>query len=264
MSKKREYLTNIANENLEIYKNNYYINNLGNKIELNPSDKIITKTNFDNFAKPEIKENLNNSIIILEENCIKTLIDISNKYNQNTIGLLNFASARHPGGGFITGASAQEECICRCSNLYNQQLNSIYYEINAKSKSITYTDTMIITNTSFFRDENYKFLNEIINCCVITCPAVNMKFAKNTPEAQLTMKNRMRKIIETFIENNQENIILGAYGCGVFENNPTKIANDFKQILINENYIKYFNTVYFSILGEENYLPFKKVFSKYI
>ena len=38
------------------------------------------------------------------------------------IGVLNFASAKHPGGGFRGGSQAQEESIARSSTLYKSQI----------------------------------------------------------------------------------------------------------------------------------------------
>ena len=47
-----------------------------------------------------------------------TSFGAARKYN-GEIAVLNFASATNPGGGVTHGSFAQEECLCRCSTLYN-------------------------------------------------------------------------------------------------------------------------------------------------
>ena len=66
------------------------------------------------------------------------------------------------------------------------------------------------------------------------------------------MIKRIKKILIATAKNNQKNIILGAYGCGVFKNNPTDVANYFKTILKNEKYEKLFKKIVFAIYDRDN------------
>src|SRR5437899_531123 len=72
--------------------------------------------------------------------------------NGNVV-LLNFASARNPGGGFLGGARAQEEELCRCSGLYRGLITQpAYYAANRDQQSLLYTDHLIYSpNVPFIR-----------------------------------------------------------------------------------------------------------------
>src|SRR6185312_12808515 len=88
---------------------------------------------------------------------------------------LNFASAKNPGGGFLGGAKAQEEDLCRCSALYTCQLTqSAYYEVNRATSSMLYTDNIIYSpDVPFFRDDRLQLLDEPFTVSIITAPAPN-------------------------------------------------------------------------------------------
>lgn len=250
VSKKREYRNSENKEQTFINK----------KLPTNLAENCTVKTIKDfKFKKSEDLNSAGNpQVSVVKEGTVDTIIRLNNKVPADSIGILNFASAHSPGGGFLNGSVAQEECLCYCSELYSQQLNQEYYEIN-KEKNKYYTDTMIISQTNFFKDSKYKFLNHPINVFVITCPAVNMRIAGNTQEAKEKMKDRMQKILEMFILAGKKNIVLGAYGCGVFKNDPIDIANNWKTLLYNKGYVKYFDSVTFSILGNKNYEPFAEI-----
>lgn len=134
---------------------------------------------------------------------------------------LNFASAHKPGGGYVTGATAQEESLCRCSGLY-YTIKDVrgYYEQNERHKRSDYTDGMIYSeNVPVVRDDSGTLLKTPVLCDFITCPAVN-KGAARLPDDEVNakMKQRIEKIITLAASRAPDVVILGAFGCGVFRN----------------------------------------------
>ena len=198
------------------------------------------------------------------------------------LGVLNFASAKNPGGGFLNGAVAQEECLAFCSNLYLTQTSGQgpkYYEINRAFPDPTYTDTMLISDVAFFRDSRYALSQHRVLCPVLTAPAVNMGVVRNgkgplhslltmnrVPAAKEIMKGRMRKILALFAHWNCTQLILGAYGCGVFRNDPEDVARFWQELLAGEGWGRLFSRITFSILErpekERNILPFRQMFGE--
>ena len=198
--------------------------------------------------------------------------------NKGKIGVLNFASAKHPGGGVWNGARAQEESLCRASTLYSclntKYLKENYYSYHINEKS-EYSDRIIyIPNILVFKSDDNDFCQILdeknwYNIDVISCAAHNQKAYKVEYE-KLKEKNynKIKAIIECAVENNIDNLILGAFGCGAFANDPKLVSKTFKKILIDENYYKYFGNVHFAIfttLNEKKNLDeFSQTFEKYI
>ena len=135
--------------------------------------------------------------------------------------ILNMASERRKGGGVKNGAMAQEECLFRCSNLFT--ISDEFYPLGP----LEYVYTQ---DATFIKDRHYDVIQPII-CDVITMPAINLnKYEYSEPLTSL----KIIGIIDSAIENDCENLILGAWGCGVFGNNPEIMANLFiKTININ-------------------------------
>ncbi len=198
------------------------------------------------------------------------------------VAVLNFASATNPGGGVRTGASAQEECLCRCSTLYptlNQQwLWDQYYLPNRAANDPLHTDVCIYSPDVVIckTDESIpRRLPEerFVTVDVLTCAAPNLRPTpgnRHNPDAsraasitrqqlfELHVK-RAKHILHVAAANGVDCLVLGAFGCGAFQNDPNVVARAYAVAL--EEYRRYFDTIEFAIYCREweteNYNAFK-------
>ena len=168
--------------------------------------------------------------------------------------VLNFASAKNPGGGFLKGAMAQEEALAASSGLYRALLrHPAYYENNRAFKSMVYTDHAIYCPKAvFFRDGGFGLLPEPATASVLTLPAVNLgqviQKGEDVEAAKAAMKNRMRLVLAIFARQKDRHLILGAYGCGVFGNDPAEVAPWWRELLVDEGWGRCFTKILFAVL----------------
>ena len=182
--------------------------------------------------------------------------------------VMNFANAIYPGGGFLHGAIAQEEALCRTSSLYKSISSEIadeMYAYNRKSRSAVDSEYMLLSpNVSVFRNRNLELLDEPFMVSVITIPAPNKNGrAASVPQDILdkVMMNRIRKMFWVAARYGYRNLVLGAWGCGAFGHDTETVAGYFYKILVDEHYDKLFDSVAFAILNDESKIQsFKNIF----
>lgn len=168
---------------------------------------------------------------------------------------LNFASAKNPGGGFLGGAEAQEENLAKASSLYSGLITQMaHYEAGRSYKSCLYRHDMIYSPTVvFFRDDTYALLDQAFTMSVITSAAVNAGVVKRHEAqniAQITpvMQQRARFVLRLALARGHRNLILGAWGCGVFQNDPQMVAQIFMDLLTqDQEFSQQFKRVIFAV-----------------
>ncbi|MEL6841710.1 MAG: TIGR02452 family protein [Bacteroidota bacterium] len=188
------------------------------------------------------------------------------------IGALNFASARNPGGGVLRGTVAQEEDLARSSGLYPclAQMKD-HYRHHRRHRLALYTDRMIYSpGVPVFRDAANQLLPDWYPASIITSAAVNVNaLRQNNPErlaeVPAVMRLRTKKVLALAAYHHIDTLILGAWGCGVFKQEPKDVAGYFAELLIDGPFRNIFPQVVFAVLDrskEERYVgPFRERFA---
>ena len=184
---------------------------------------------------------------------------------------LNFASAKNPGGGFLKGSQAQEESLARASGLYPciAQMQAMY-DTNRHVRSCLYTDSMIYSpGVPVFRDDGDQLLEAPYFVSFVTAPAVNAgvvrrRGTENVARIENVMRGRIEKVLSLAVIHHHETLVLGAWGCGVFQNDPRDMARWFGDHLIgNGLFSRSFKKVAFAVLDRRDEAvirPFQNVF----
>jgi uncharacterized protein (TIGR02452 family) len=186
------------------------------------------------------------------------------------VALLNFASARNPGGGFLSGSQAQEESLARASGLYASiSRMTDYYGANRRTKSALYTDHMIYSPlVPVFRDDADRLLDEPWTVSMITAPAVNAgvvrsQESENVSRIRDVMDHRIACVLALAAHHGHDALVLGAWGCGVFANDPREVAELFAGHLLGQGrYATAFTEVVFAVLDRRGDVlrPFAEAF----
>lgn len=176
--------------------------------------------------------------------------------------VLNFANPQYPGGGVSKGAVAQEECLCRCSNLYlclsAPNIFEDYYFYHKKYTNHLFSDRLIYTkDVVVFKDESevpaLLSRDEWFFVDVITCAAPYIaKIDIDNTSLKSLFKSRIKNIFEAAIDNGVEVIILGAFGCGAFKNPPEVVAEAFHEVIDENGYADNFKKIVFAIKCNPN------------
>ena len=219
----------------------------------------------------------------------KRTFEAASGYKGQHVAVHNFASASNPGGGVVNGASAQEECLCRCSGLYFS-LNTPamwdgFYEPHREAHDPIHNDDIIYTPgvTVFKTDTAMPKLmpeSDWYDVDVITCAAPNLRSqpsnrynsgdgnkqtVMNDKDLLVLHERRLHRILEVALSEGCDTIILGAFGCGAFQNNPEVVALANRNVI--KDYLHAFKNIEFAVYcsprDEQNFKIFERMLKVY-
>ncbi len=198
--------------------------------------------------------------------------------------VLNLADAYHACGKYNGGSSAQEESLCRASTLsltLYQYYNKMWagkagvplrpvsaYPMDMHFGGIYSPGVTVFRNN---QETGFALREEPFQTSIISLAALNFRPGHKTnnleyraddggftPEGEQVMRDKIRTIYRIALLNGHDSLVLGAFGCGVFQLNPKLVAEYFKQVLDEDEFRGKFHTVAFAIL-EGKASPRKKV-----
>ncbi len=175
---------------------------------------------------------------VVNETTLQGCARLAASQQYERIGVLNFASARNPGGGFLGGAQAQEESLARSSALYfSLRQCPEYYAFHRAQNTCLYSDRMIYSPVCpVFRDDAGQWLAQPFVVDIVTSPAPNAgAVLRNEPTNRQhivpVLTERANKVLALAASRQCDALVLGAWGCGVFSNDPSAVASIFYDYL---------------------------------
>jgi len=291
MKDKHAYRISLYKETLSIIKNGKYTSESGKEISL-PSKEEVTRNAFfyDSPFRVMIDPIGPVQTIFQVENkdCVEAAADLQDKgFNP---ALLNLADLYTPGGLVEYGSGAQEENLCRRSNLmlslYQfsksriQELPSLGLDPNLCQYPMDKRYGGIYSgNVLFFRsteDKGSVLMDDprmipVISVAAISGPRMTRE-GDLSPEDESLTRDKMRTIFRIAMANMHDSVVLSAFGCGAFCNPPKAIARLFHETLLEDEFRDVFRMVDFAILDgyqtglshnpEGNLLPFQREFAQ--
>ena len=281
----KEERIKVYENTLELSLKGVYISPNGNEVRIDGlDDYMANKTKFYGKKVDINHENLpryDTEIKVVNNDCLyeaKKMIDGGLKP-----AVLNMASFHTPGGGVLKGSNAQEENIFRRTNIFKSLYQFHYigdnYGIEQKEERYPldynyggiYTPKVMVFKGS--GDVDYQLMENPFYVDVITLPAVKNPRTENgkiVSWVENVIKNKIRQILDIALENENDSLVLSAFGCGAYGTPPEQMAMFFADVLASEEYQGLFKVIHFAILnvpstnGEHNphgnFQPFKEVF----
>jgi uncharacterized protein (TIGR02452 family) len=276
MASRRERAA-VAAETVQILSLGSYTGPSGNTVALNPGlqdsvsgTRLFSPDQLAELAAAAPARRGRPRISVVNGTALSAARRLYEAHGAERVALLNFASARNPGGGFLWGSQAQEESLARASGLYAALSRMTeYYEANRHHRSAFYTDHMIHSpRVPVFRDDHDRLLDEPWFVSMITAPAVNAgavraKEPESRPQVRDVMGRRIGYVLALAAHHGRDALVLGAWGCGVFANEPREVAGLFAEHLLGEGrYAEAFSEVVFAVLDRKGHIipPFAEVF----
>ena len=233
----------MGQQTVQIVERGAYTSPRGRAVDI--ADDVRACLDGTRFFPPEALEQIRQEVLARPAEGFETVVEVANETTLagiarvladggGPVAALNFASAKNPGGGFLGGSQAQEESLARSSALYASLMRAWeFYERHRAAPSLLYSDAMILSpGCPIIRDDAGALLEEPRPATFITSAAPNAGAAANNMPEVLplipgVLRRRAEYVLALAAAQGYRRLVLGAWGCGVFRNDPRVVADAF-------------------------------------
>jgi uncharacterized protein (TIGR02452 family) len=256
----RQQRAEIARQTDEIVRDGRYVTRTG--VEVDISDEISSAVRGTRLYQPEQADDQraartgSGRIEVTDESTLAAARRMAES-GSDPVACLNFASARKPGGGYRSGAQAQEESLARSSALVACLTAAPeFYDFHNANRDARYSDRIIYSpGVPVFRDDAGGLLARPYRVAFLTAAAPNVS-AISEPgqldEVAAILSRRAGKVLSVARRHGHRRLVLGAWGCGVFGNDPSTVAGAFAGLLLDGGpFAGSFDHIAFAILDSD-------------
>jgi uncharacterized protein (TIGR02452 family) len=235
----RDKAYTLGHETLMIAEQGWYINTKGHTVDIQALRDAAThgRVAYRPGQTPTVGESKYTHVHTFMQKQTALTVAALRISQGHSVAILNFASATTPGGGWLAGARVQEESLARSSTMvYALRSDPMYTDRTLRDDGF-YSDTVIVTpKVPFFRHQNGQILDTPWLADVITCAAVNARKVRDVKperaaEIEPAMRRRIHKVFQVATTLDADILILGAWGCGAFGNDPEVIAQIMHEMM---------------------------------
>ena len=243
-------LARFAKENYRLVEQGHYLDVAGEKHSLKlPRDAINRILNVPaSSGQPLAPRHAQTSVCVARIDTATALRTMS-MLGAKRVAALNFANAHHPGGGYLNGARAQEEDLCRLMPTLYSSLKRLKYPM--KESTAFFTQTWLCRTAGSYAFEQPPLLTNIVSSAMPDLGSGGWRGARleaGSPAWEATVRARMRAVLHAAREEGCDCVVLGAFGCGAFGNPPELVARLFAAVLASGEFRGAFAQVVFAIL----------------
>lgn len=269
-AKNWKYTNPDSGEATELFREDYNMHYEDSEIYNRNLFQKLDKKLFNRFEHTDVRVINKDCLYVAEE-----LVNIEGLYP----AVLNMASFKRPGGGVKTGSAAQEENLCRRTNLYPSiekfadQKHKVHYPLDINFGAI-YSPVVSVFRLSEETDYQFMILPftvDVISCAAIKNPKLNADGTLEEKSRDI-LRNKIRTIFNVALYWKNDSLVLGAFGCGAYGTPPEEMAKLFKEVMSERPYKHAFKKIVFAILDdhnthrehnpEGNFIPFKRILSQ--
>ena len=280
----------LFNSTLDVLRQGWYVASTGKMVDLPPVEEVMADAAL--YSEPfhvliDPVEPVTTEVRVENMDCVlaaKRLIDEG--YNP---AMLNLADLYTPGGLVEYGSGAQEENLCRRSDLilslYQfsaarvRQYPGLGLVAREEQHPMDERNGGIYSGTvTFFRGpesagskmDEKPYNIPVISVAALSGPRIGPDGLMYPEETEITLE-KMRTIFRIGMAHFHDSLVLSAMGCGAFKNPPAHIAKLFHQVIEEPEFKDRFRLIDFAILDgyqtgqphnpEGNLLPFQREFS---